>query len=497
MKRARFVVATLVLAFLIGLAIRMFPRERRDLKPIEELKVRISSSVSLPDPAHIESAGDWYILDHVSGGLASFDTEKKKFEPLYAESWHTKADGTHIFRLRPDIHFHDGTPITPKDILWTIKRQLLLKSSTHFPLWEYIAGGDHLKSLDEECIGLSAKNSEITFRLKKQTESFFLQLASPETGIWSASDMDPKTGKLTPTKFSGPYAFSEAAQDFALLKRNEYSPISQAFPNSPRAIRVKRVPLGEVDQALLKHELDLVIRPHRPMGEPNWAEQGIGVRSTTPSSIVYLYGLWRGNHPAIGRDFISSAWSTNSDPEVYNAETYLPFVKGYSLTKDDFLAQLPEKSARKLRVFCPQGFFSESFLKHLQTVALSAGTEIEYSFAPSAEWFAAFDDPKASDKYDYILSAYAASERYPAVQLRYLTGSLNKAPIDLKETESPDLDPDRISILKEYQRWLLKSGQATPLYFVATLFLHQKNIDLGDQPSNDAEIELWRVQRAK
>ena len=49
-------------------------------------------------------------------------------------------------------------------------------------------------------------------------------------------------------------------------------------------------------------------------------------------------------------------------------------------------------------------------------------------------------------------------------------------------------------ILKDYQKWLLHSRQAIPLYFDVTLFLHQKNIDIGSQSMSDAEIELWRVQ---
>jgi ABC-type transport system substrate-binding protein len=171
-------------------------RNKVVLKPVEELKIRITSSTDIPDPAKIDSAGQWYYLDHISSGLAAFDSEKKKFVPRLAESWHTKPDGAHIFRLAPGARFHDGTPITTKDVIWSIKRQLILKTSTHFPLWDYISGCDQLKSLNDECAGLKAiSDSEIAIHLKAQTDSFFLQLASPETGIWSAEDMDPATSR--------------------------------------------------------------------------------------------------------------------------------------------------------------------------------------------------------------------------------------------------------------------------------------------------------------
>src|SRR3989344_5885187 len=125
------------LAIMGGVFGYFYFRGKPMLKSIQELKVRMTSGTSLPDPTLIQSTGDWYYLDHVSSGLAAFDSAKKNFVPLYAESWSTDGNGTHIFRLRDGIKFHDGTPITAKDIIWSIKRHLIKRTSTHFPLWDY------------------------------------------------------------------------------------------------------------------------------------------------------------------------------------------------------------------------------------------------------------------------------------------------------------------------------------------------------------------------
>lgn len=465
------------------------------MKQVEELRVRVTGSTALPDPAKIDSTGDWYYLSHVSSGLVSFDSEKKKFSPLMVEKLSTEDKGVHRFTLLPDLKFHDGTPITVKDVLWSIKRQLLLKSSTHFHLWEYVVGCEKLKSLADECEGLKAiSDREIEIQLKVQADSFFLQLASPETGIWAASDIDPKTGKLNATKFSGPYYVGSIGDESALLKRNEYSALSREFPNSPRSIRIVKVPLSGLNQALVDQKVDLAVRSYRPFAEENWRDKKIGVRSTTPSTIIYLYGTGLKSRKPLGRDFLEAAWAGNRDQGIIPADTYLPFAQNYGLKRDEFLSELPAKTAPKLRVLCPDGFFSGAFLEQLQTAARNAGSEIEYTLSGPAEWFAAFEDEKSAEKYDYILSIYAASERYPSVQLRHITGNLLKAPIDLKEAESPDLNADRIEVLKKYQKWLLRSHQAVPIYFNSTLFLYQDHLDLGAQPSSDAEIELWRVQ---
>lgn len=468
------------------------------LKPVQELRVRITAGTALPDPVLIQSTGDWYFLDHVSSGLAAFDSEKKNFVPLFAQSWSTDVNGAHIFKIKDGIKFHDGTPITAKDIVWSIKRHLIKRTSTHFPLWDYIVGCENLETLDQDCAGLGIKSEhEIAIKLKSQNESFFLQLASPETGIWWSGDIDAKTAVLKATKFSGPYYLAEQTDTSALLKRNENSPVSMEFKNSPRLIRLKKMPLVQTDEALLKNDVDLVVRPYRPLGERNWKSDGIQSYSTTKSSIIYFFGLGKGKRPSIGVDFIKALWEVNKDQVLSSAETYLPFTTSYGLKGSEFLNELPKTTAKKLRLITPEGFFTKDFIAQIELAAKMVGTSLEITYAKAPEFFAVFDDPKATEKHDYVLSSYAASERYPAVQLRYLTGNLVKPEIDLKKTEAPDLNEDRMNILRDYQKWLLKTNLAVPIYFNTTVFLYQKNIDIGAQPSSDAEIELWRVQEVQ
>ncbi|MEK6773499.1 MAG: ABC transporter substrate-binding protein [Bdellovibrionota bacterium] len=465
------------------------------LKPVEELKVRITASTLLPEPTNIVSTGDWYYLDHVSSGLTGYDNEKKIFAPIYAESWEVKPDGTHVFKIKKDLKFHEGTPLTAKDIVWSIKRHLILRTSTHFPLWDYLVGCENVKTLTDTCDGLKeGPDHDVIIKLKMQTDSFFLQLASPETGIWWAGDMDIKTAALKPTKFSGAYYLESRTDDYALLKRNEFSPISQKFMNSPRIIKIKRIPNTDLTKAMMSKDVDLLIKQYSPYSETDWEKSGVKTAATTPSSIIYLFGLGNKTRVDVGQDLLQAFWKSNIDKIITPAETFLPFAADYSLSKSEFLGELPAKSARKIRILCPDGFFSQKFLDQFKTAALSLGTEIEFSMAGMKEFFEAFGDLKATEKYDYIMSLYVASERYPAVQLRYMTKNLLTPPIDLKQTETPDLDVDRKEILKSYQKWLLKSKQAIPLFFDVTLFVHQNNLDLGNQSMSDGEIELWRVQ---
>lgn len=460
---------------------------------LDKIKVRIGTKKVLPDPAKIDTTGDWYFLDHISSGLVSYDFDRGTFLPNIASSWEISPDGSHLFKIRKDLKFSDGSPITIDDVVATLKRVLIKRTSTHLPLWNYIKGCDSLQSLEDECWGLKVtKDGDLAITLITKSESFFLQLASPETGIWAKSDIG-KDLSLMPTKFSGPY-FIESKTDLGfVLRRNEESLISKKFPNSPRSIELVSIPVSQAEEDLASGKIDLLLRSHNPFAEVDRRNQGVEVYKTAPATIVYLHSVHNNeNIKLVGQDLIESLWKMTVD-EALPAETFLPFASNYSLSKAEFINQLPARSAKKIRVGKPWTFYSDKFIAMIENAAKSIGVEIEMVNMDPKEWSEAFEDPKAKSKIDFILSPYVASERYPAVQLRFLTGQLKKSPIDLIDAESPDLTPQKIEVLKDYQKWLLASQSAVPLYFTRMHLYHRSNIALGSQSITDGEVELWRL----
>lgn len=56
-------------------------------------------------------------------GLARRDSTLSGYQPDLAESWELRADSTLILNLRNDVRWHDGTPVTADDVVFTIERQ--------------------------------------------------------------------------------------------------------------------------------------------------------------------------------------------------------------------------------------------------------------------------------------------------------------------------------------------------------------------------------------
>lgn len=64
--------------------------------------------------------------------------DRNKLEPELAESWQIAPDGGSVtFRLRKNAKFHDGTPVTAKDVKWSFDRAV---SVGGFPTFQMAAG---------------------------------------------------------------------------------------------------------------------------------------------------------------------------------------------------------------------------------------------------------------------------------------------------------------------------------------------------------------------
>jgi len=65
------------------------------------------------------------ILDYIGASLTALDPETMEVIPYLAKSWTVSDDGlVYEFTLRDDVQFHNGTPLTAEDYVWTIQRMM-------------------------------------------------------------------------------------------------------------------------------------------------------------------------------------------------------------------------------------------------------------------------------------------------------------------------------------------------------------------------------------
>ncbi len=86
------------------------------------LNVAVPEPATL-DPMRIQDPGSALIARQLFEGLTRWDPKLERVRPAAAESWRASGDGkAFIFKLRPGMTFHDGSPVRAQDFAFAFDR---------------------------------------------------------------------------------------------------------------------------------------------------------------------------------------------------------------------------------------------------------------------------------------------------------------------------------------------------------------------------------------
>lgn len=88
------------------------------------IKLAWIDHVDTLDPHFTGFLGAVKIHNNIYNGLlkVEYDGQKVSFVPDLAETWDVKDDKVHVFKLRPNVKFHDGTPCDAEAVKWNVER---------------------------------------------------------------------------------------------------------------------------------------------------------------------------------------------------------------------------------------------------------------------------------------------------------------------------------------------------------------------------------------
>ncbi len=224
-------------------------------------------------------------------GTVSYDYTK--LEPELAQRWWTSADGMSItFHLRKDAKFHDGTPVTAKDVKWSFDRAV---SVGGFPTFQMSAGS---MEKPEQFVAMG----DHTFRINLIRKDKWLlpNLAVPVPVIYNsalasrhATPTDPwaMAWLRTNTAGSGAYKLESwrPGQEAVYVRNDNWT--SGPLPKIRRVI-VREVPSAGSRRALIERgDADIVVDlPAKDIAELSKVKDGnlVIIRNPVENAVTYL-----------------------------------------------------------------------------------------------------------------------------------------------------------------------------------------------------------------
>lgn len=147
-------------------------------------------------------------------GLTRYKNGTAEIEPALAESWTVSADGlTYVFKIRPNVLFHDGTPLDAKAVETNFLRQLDDKHPLHAEGMVYV----EIVFADVATVKATG-DLELTVTLKRPTVLLPGNLAVFAAGIVSPTALTQFKGDFSQhSAGTGPFKLDHWTKDVELV----------------------------------------------------------------------------------------------------------------------------------------------------------------------------------------------------------------------------------------------------------------------------------------
>jgi peptide/nickel transport system substrate-binding protein len=194
------------------------------------------------NPVTFTAQADYFVAYNVYRGLYRYDTEKRDYALDMAESVDVSSDGrTWTYKLKPNIMFHDGQPLTAADVKFSVETKVDPKSkssqASYYPL------GVQVKAIDD---------ATVQFVLKEPSALLPIALAPSSGAIFAERNFD--TLDKTPIG-TGPFRFVDFQKgrktrlerfDDYYVKGQPYLDAVEFIPLPEGATRVAALLSGQV-----------------------------------------------------------------------------------------------------------------------------------------------------------------------------------------------------------------------------------------------------------
>lgn len=200
------------------------------------MRLRVAFPYNKPveayEPTKIHLAPEYIFLENIYSPLIELSKDNGTPVAGLAESFEWKNGELHL-KVRKNIKTIDGYEISAEDVVFSLKRLLVLSENTHGNFKDLICPDESLETIESECSGISVQDNTVV--LKPNGEKAFLvpMIAAIDFAVIPKTSVDPKTLKIVDYRnTSGPYYVdSDNGDGNIILKANkDHYNYSQQIP---------------------------------------------------------------------------------------------------------------------------------------------------------------------------------------------------------------------------------------------------------------------------
>ena len=316
----------------------------------QELRIGLGAEPTAMDPHYHNLSPNNSLLTHIFESLVDQD-ERQRLQPGLAESWKAIDDTTWEFKLRKNVKFHDGTPFTADDVIFSFERAPNVEGSpSNFGIY---AKGKTFTRVDDHTVHV--KTAAPYPLMPNDVSQVFIVSRKHGQG---AKTPDYNSGKAAIG--TGPYKFVEytPGNRIVVQRNDEYwgqKPIWQrvvfrGIKSNPS--RVAAPLAGDVDLIEQVPAVDMA----RLKKEPK-----VAIAQVVSNRIIYLHlDHWRDDSPYVKGKDGGAIKNPLRDARVRTAISK-------AIDRDAIVKRVMEGEAIRAGQLLPEGFFGVS--KKLKPVA--------------------------------------------------------------------------------------------------------------------------------
>ncbi len=132
------------------------------------LTFALDSDIVSLDPAFNYDFSTSPVDNEIAEGLLKFD-ENMQLAPNLAEKWEMKDDKTYVYTIRKDVKFHDGSPMTVDDVVFSMERTRDPKTASYLG-WMY-DNVDKIEKVDDSTVKVTLKEPDAMWRYVTATSA--------------------------------------------------------------------------------------------------------------------------------------------------------------------------------------------------------------------------------------------------------------------------------------------------------------------------------------